>query len=72
MNFCIMYIARISNVSNDFQYIFVSKHQITQDDVITYLNSKDESLDLEVNRLGLYSNLLNKFITYKVNTIEEI
>ena len=73
-----MNLVQITNMSKEINYMFVSKLPITNEIVQEYLESIEEdvypanNLDLEINRLGLYSNSLSKFVIYKVNFIQEV
>lgn len=73
-----MNIVTITNISKEINFMFVSREPITWTVVRDYLESiekdinPENTLDLEINRLGLYSNRLNKFVNYKVNFIEEV
>jgi len=67
-----MKLVTITNLSKDFDFVFVSNEPVTEEVVGNYLYKKDQTLQLEVTPWGLYSNKFEDYIEYKVNFVEEV
>lgn len=67
-----MKIVTITNVSKDFNYVFISQNPVTEQVVKGYLEKQDNTLKMKIYPAGIYSNTLNQFIEYNVNFVEEV